>query len=36
MRWVWVFGVSVMEVSRERKKILILKEGEAAIWRREV
>ena len=32
----WVFGVSVMEVYRESKKILILKEGGAAVWRREV
>ena len=38
MRWVWVFGVSVMEVSRERRerKKMILKEGETAVWRREV
>ena len=34
LRWVWVFRVSVMEVSRERKKNLILKKkGEAAVWR---
>jgi hypothetical protein len=37
LRWVWVFGVSVIEVSRERKKNLILKKkGEAAVWRREI
>ena len=37
LRWVSVFGVSVMEVSRERKKNLILKKkGKAAVWRKEV
>ena len=35
LRWVSVFGVSVMEVSRERKNNLILKKkGKAAVWRK--
>ena len=38
LRWVWIFGVLVMEVSKEREKknLILKKKGEAVVWRREI